>query len=355
MALILAVNPGSTSTKIACFNDTEKFFEKNIPFPDEERKSFKNVTDQLERRVEMITQALTEEGIEPSSFDASVGRGGLLAPIPSGTYIVGEEMKEYLKKAPRGEHASNLGAFIAEHFAKLSHCGAYIVDPVSVDEMSDEARISGAPEIERVSLVHALNHKAVARRAAAKLGKKYEECRLIVAHLGSGVTLAVHRFGKMTDVSGAKSDGPMSPERAGGLPPDGLIELCFSGRYTGEELRAKLLSGWGLVSYLGTRDLREAFKMAESDPKAKIIMDAFVYQIAKGIGEFAAVLDGEVDAIVFTGGMAHSERFVEMISKKVRFIGRIEVFPGEDELAALAEGALRVIKGEEYAKEYSYK
>lgn len=159
----------------------------------------------------------------------------------------------------------------------------------------------------------------------------------------------------MTDVSGAKSDGPMSPERAGGLPPDGLIELCFSGKYTGEELRAKLLSGWGLVSYLGTRDLREAFKMAESDPKAKIVMDAFVYQIAKGIGEFAAVLDGEVDAIVFTGGMAHSERFVEMISKKVRFIGRIEVFPGEDELAALAEGALRVIKGEENAKEYSYK
>lgn len=352
MSRILAINPGSTSTKIACFENEKSVFEKSIPFSEAERASFAAVLDQLDRRFELISEALGAAELPLGGFDAVVGRGGLLAPIPSGTYAVNAEMERDLREAKRGAHASNLGGLLALRFAALSGCPAYIVDPVSVDELSDVARISGAPEIERTSLVHALNQKAVARKAAAKLGKRYENCRFIVAHLGTGVTLGVHLNGRIVDVSGAKSDGPMSPERAGGLPPDGLIDLCFSGRCTKEELTRKLLGGWGLVGYLGTRDLREIFKMAETDAKAKIVLEAFVYQLAKGIGEFAAVLDGDIDAIVVTGGMAYSQRLMEMLLKKISFLGRVEIFPGEDELEALALGALRVLKGEEKAKNY---
>ncbi|MCE5202028.1 MAG: butyrate kinase [Synergistaceae bacterium] len=352
MFSILSINPGSTSTKIACFNDEELIFEKNIPLSDKERASFPSVLDQLDRRFELISEALGAAGFTDGRFDAVVGRGGLIAPVPSGTYVVGDSMVSYLKKAPRGEHASNLGALLARKFARLSGCPAYIVDPVSVDELSDVARISGAPEMERTSLVHALNHKAVARKVAAKLGKKYEDCRFVVAHLGTGVTLGVHCNGRIIDVSGAKAEGPFSPERAGGLPVEGVIDLCFSGRYTEDELKKKLLSGWGFVAYLGTRDLREIFKMAETDKKAEIVLEAFVYQVAKGIGEFCTVLDGDIDAIIITGGMAHSERLMEMLLKKIKFLAPIEIVPGEDELAALAMGALRVLKGEERPRSY---
>ena len=352
MNRILSINPGSTSTKFACFEDDKSVFEQSIPFSEEERAAFATELDQLDRRFELISEAMKAAALPPGGFDAVVGRGGLLAPIPSGTYAVNGEMERDLREAKRGTHASNLGGLLALRFASLSHCPAYIVDPVSVDELSDVARISGAPEIERTSLVHALNQKAVARKAAAKLGKRYEDCRFIVAHLGTGVTLGVHLGGRIVDVSGAKSDGPMSPERAGGLPPDGLIELCFSGRYTQAELRRKLLGGWGLVSYLGTRDLREIFKMAAADAHARIVLEAFVYQLAKGIGEFAAVLDGDIDAIVVTGGMAYSQRLMEMLLKKISFLGRVEIFPGEDEMEALALGALRVLRGEERAKNY---
>ena len=352
MYRILAINPGSTSTKTACFLGGKLEFETNVPFSAEERAAFPRVLDQLERRAEQISSALAEAGADVRGFDAVVGRGGLLAPIKSGTYAVNGAMERDLREEKRGSHASNLGGLLALRFSKISGCGAFIVDPVSVDELSDVARISGAPEIERTSLVHALNQKAVARRAAAKLGKRYEECRFVVAHLGTGVTIGAHEYGRIVDVSGAKSDGPMSPERAGALPPDGLIDLCFSGRYTEAELRQKLLGGWGLVSYLGTRDLREIFKMAENDKRAKDVLDAFVYKLAKGIGEFAAVLDGEMDAIIITGGMAHSERLVNMLLKKIKFLGRIEIYPGEDELEALALGALRVLNGEERARRY---
>jgi butyrate kinase len=352
MFRILAINPGSTSTKVACFEDTSRVFEKSIPFGDKERASFSSVLDQIDRRFDLILEALRAAGVEESGFDAVVGRGGLLAPIPSGTYLVEDSMVRYLKKAPRGEHASNLGALLALEFAKLSGCPAYIVDPVSVDEMSDIARISGAPEIERTSLVHALNHKAVARKIAAKLGKKYEECRFVVAHLGAGVTLGVHCGGRIIDVSGGKADGPFSPERAGGLPVEGVVDLCFSGRYTEAELQKKMLSGWGFVAYLGTRDLREVFAMAEADAKARLVLDAFVYQIAKGIGEFCTVLDGDIDAIIITGGMAHSERLMQMLTKKIKFLAPIEIVPGEDEMAALAMGALRVLSGEERPRRY---
>ena len=349
---ILAINPGSTSTKIACGDGREKFFEDNLPFTEADRAKFPTILDQLETRFEQIAAALDRAGISASSFDAVVGRGGLLAPIPSGTYTVCGAMEDYLRRAPRGEHASNLGAFLSDRFAELSGCPAFIVDPVSVDELSDVARISGAPEIERPSLVHALNQKAVARDVAAKLGKRYEDCRFIVAHLGTGITIGAHTGGRIVDVVGAKSDGPFSPERAGGLPADKLADLCFSGKYTQEELEKKLLSGWGLVAYLGTRDLRGAFRLAERDERAATVIKAFAYQIAKGVGELAAALDGDIDAVILTGGLAQSQRFMDMLVKKIKFLGRIEIVPGEDEMKALTLGALRVLNGEERAKDY---
>ncbi|MBP8685047.1 MAG: butyrate kinase [Synergistaceae bacterium] len=352
MYRILAVNPGSTSTKIAVYENGDEILKENIPVDQDIISEYKCVLDQLEHRFDLIKRTLIDNGVKPDSFDAVVGRGGILAPMPSGTYLVTEEMTDYLKDAPRGEHASNLGAFIAEKFAHMSGCEAYIVDPVSVDELTDVARISGAPEIKRSSLVHALNQKAVARKVAADLGKKYEDCRFVVAHLGTGITIGAHSSGKIVDVVGAKADGPFSPERAGGLPVGELVDLIFSGRYTKEELKKKLLSGWGIVAYLGTRDIREVFKMAENDPEARIILEAFVYQIAKGVGELCTVLDGEIDAVILTGGMAHSDRLMEMLKKKIKFLAPIVIIPGENELEALYKGAERVLRKEERPRIY---
>lgn len=350
--LIFAADPGSTSTKIAVYEDERAIFEKNLPFPDEERARYVTVLAQLPARCAAIESALAGAGFGGRKFDAAVGRGGLLAPVPSGTYLVNGAMTVWLGRAPRGEHASNLGPFIAQRFAEKSGAPAYIVDPVSVDELSDVARLSGAPEIERGSLVHALNQRATARRAAAELGKKYEDCRFVVAHLGTGLTIGAHAGGRIVDVVGAKADGPFSAERAGGLPADALIELCFSGKYTEAELHVKLLSGWGFVAYLGTRDLREIFARAERDERASLVLDAFVYQVAKGIGELAAALDGDIDAVILTGGMAHSAELVARITKKIKFLGRVMTFSGENELEALALGALRVLRGEERARNY---
>ena len=352
MYRILAVNPGSTSTKIAVFENGEEILKENIPVDHGLISEFKRVIDQLDHRFDLIKRTLEDKGVRPDSFDAVVGRGGILAPMPSGTYLVTEDMTDYLKEAPRGEHASNLGAFIAKKFADLSGCEAYIVDPVSVDELTNVARISGAPEIKRSSLVHALNQKAVARKVAAGLGKKYEDCRFVVTHLGTGITIGVHCGGKIIDVIGAKADGPFSPERAGGLPVGELVDLIFSGKYTEAELKKKLLSGWGLVAYLGTRDIREVFKIAENDPEAAIVLEAFVYQIAKGIGELCTVLDGEIDSVILTGGMAHSDRLMEMLLKKIKFLAPIVIIPGENELEALYKGAERILLKEERPRLY---
>ncbi len=352
MYRILAVNPGSTSTKIAVYENGEEIFNDNIPVDPNIIASCDSVLDQLDHRFELIKKALDDKNIKKDSFDAVVGRGGILAPIPSGTYIVTEEMTDYLRKAVRGEHASNLGAFLAKKFAEMSGCEAYIVDPVSVDEFTEVARISGAPEIQRTSLLHALNQKAVARNVAAQLGKKLDDCRFVVAHLGTGITIGAHRNGKIVDVIGAKADGPFSAERAGSLPADELADFILDNKLTKAEIRKKLLSGWGLFGYLGTRDIREVFKMAENDPKAKIVLEAFVYQIAKGIGEMATVLDGDMDAIIITGGMAHSGPLIAMIEKKVKFLAPIVVIPGENELEALCKGAERVLKKEELPRKY---
>lgn len=353
MFKILTINPGSTSTKIGVFENDRQVFEASIPFNEEERQKFNNISDQLDTRFETISRALRDAGEALTDFCAISARGGLLAPVRSGTFLVNDAMEEYLKAAPRGEHASNLGAPLARKFAAIAGCPAYIVDPVSVDELTDVAKVTGAPEIKRTSLVHALNQRAVARRVANGLGREYEACRFVVAHLGTGVTIGAHMDGRIIDVVGAKADGPFSPERAGALPADGLIELCFSGKYTEAELKKKLLSGWGFVAHLGTRDLREILKMAERDAHARLIYDAFVYQVAKGIGELSTVLDGELDAIILTGGMAYSEKLMADIRKKVAFIARIEVVPGENELLSLALGALRVLNGTEAAREYT--
>ncbi|NLX85501.1 MAG: butyrate kinase [Synergistaceae bacterium] len=352
MYRILAVNPGSTSTKIAVYENGEEIARENIPIDENVISSFTSVMDQLDHRFELINKTLADKNIGNDSFDAVVGRGGLLAPVPSGTYIVTKEMIDYLRIAARGDHASNLGAVLAKKFAEISSCEAYIVDPVSVDEFTEVARISGAPEIQRTSLLHALNQKAVARNVAAKLEKKLEDCRFVVAHLGTGITIGAHRNGKIIDVVGAQADGPFSPERAGGLPIDKLVDYIFDNKLTKIEVRKKLVSSGGLVGYLGTRDIREVFKMADHDPKAKIVLEAFVYQIAKGIGEMSTVLDGDLDSIILTGGIAYSDRFVSMLEKKIKSIGPIVVIPGENELEALYKGAERVLKKEELPKIY---
>ncbi len=354
MERILVINPGSTSTKIGIFEGEKPLFIEILRHNSEEIKSFKRIFDQYDFRKNVVLEFLKNKNIPPESLTCVVGRGGLIKPLKSGTYIVNERMIEDLKGAKRGEHASNLGAIIAYEIAKPLGIPAYIVDPVVVDEMDDVARISGLKGIERKSIFHALNQKAVARRAAKDLGKKYEEVNLIVAHLGGGISVGAHRKGRVVDVNNAlNGDGPFAPERAGGLPTQDLVELCFSGKYTFEEMKKKLAGEGGLVSHLGTSDAREVEKrIKEGDSYAKLVYEAMAYQVSKTIGEMAAVLKGEIDAIVLTGGIAYSEMLTNLIKERVSFLGKILIYPGEDEMEALALGVLRVLRKEEEPKIY---
>ncbi|MEW8997292.1 MAG: butyrate kinase [Thermoanaerobacter sp.] len=353
--LILVINPGSTSTKVAVFRDKEPVFTETLRHSTEELSKYKSIIDQFEFRTQAILNMLKEKGISLSEIDAIVGRGGLLKPIESGTYIVNEKMIEDLKKAERGEHASNLGGIIAYTLAKEHNIPAYIVDPVVVDELEDIARITGMPEIEKSSIFHALNQKAIARRLAADLNKKYEEVNLIIAHLGGGISIGAHKHGRVVDVNDAlNGEGPFSPERAGGLPVLDLVKLCYSGKYTYQEMKKKLIGQGGVVAHLGTNDVREVYKkIEEGDKKAELVLEAMAYQTAKEIGAMAVVLKGHVDAIGITGGIAYNEDFVKRISERVKFIAPVYVYPGEDEMLALAQGAYRVLSGEEKAKMYS--
>jgi butyrate kinase len=353
--LILVINPGSTSTKVAVFRDKEPVFTETLRHSTEELSKYKSIIDQFEFRTQAILNMLKEKGISLSEIDAIVGRGGLLKPIESGTYIVNEKMIEDLKKAERGEHASNLGGIIAYTLAKEHNIPAYIVDPVVVDELEDIARITGMPEIEKSSIFHALNQKAIARRLAADLNKKYEEVNLIIAHLGGGISIGAHKHGRVVDVNDAlNGEGPFSPERAGGLPVLDLVKLCYSGKYTYQEMKKKLIGQGGVVAHLGTNDVREVYKkIKEGDKKAELVLEAMAYQTAKEIGAMAVVLKGHVDAIGITGGIAYNEDFVKRISERVKFIAPVYVYPGEDEMLALAQGAYRVLSGEEKAKMYS--
>lgn len=351
---ILAINPGSTSTKIAIFDNDKSVFEETLRHPAEEINKYDKIFDQYDFRKKVILDTLEEKGINLTKLSAVVGRGGLLKPIKGGTYNVSANMIEDLKVGVLGEHASNLGGILANEIASSLNIPSFIVDPVVVDEMHDVARISGMPELERKSIFHALNQKAVARRAAAEMNKPYEECNFVVAHMGGGVSVGAHKLGRVIDVNNAlDGEGPFSPERAGGLPVGDLAKLCFSGKYTLAEVKKLIKGNGGLVAYLNTNDGREVNKMIEAGNKdAEVIYKAMAYQISKEIGACAAVLQGKIDGIILTGGIAYDKQFVKWISDSVEFMGKVIVYPGEDEMKALAEGGLRVLKGEETAQEY---
>lgn len=351
---ILVINPGSTSTKIALFTNDNLLFEKKIQHSTEELSVFSKINDQFDFRRKIILNFLKEKKINLASLNAIVGRGGLLRPIPSGTYRVNNRMIEDLKNSKRGEHASNLGGLLAYSIAKELSIPAYIVDPVVIDEMKPIARISGMPEIPRISILHALNQKAVARKAAEDLGKKYEKINLIVAHLGGGISVGIHSRGKVIDVNNAlNGEGPFAPERSGGLPVGALVELCFSGKFSQEEIMKKIVGKGGLVAYLNTNDIREVIRRIEQGDKyAKLILEAMAYQVAKEIGAGATVLKGQIDAIVLTGGIAYNSEFIELIKDRISFLSLVMVYPGEEEMTALCEGALRVLRGEEVEKIY---
>jgi len=350
---ILVINPGSTSTKIAVFNNEQPVFETTLRHTNEELGQYQKVADQFAFRKNLIIDALKENDIPVESLNCVVGRGGLLKPIAGGTYRVNSQMLEELKNAEK-EHACNLGALIAWEIAQSINVPAFIVDPVVVDEMEPIARISGIPELGRISIFHALNQKAVARRAAKEMSKAYEECNIIVAHIGGGVSVGAHWKGRVIDVNNAlDGDGPFSPERSGGVPIGNLVRLCFSGTKTEEQIYKSIVGQGGLVAYLGTNDAREVEKMiAEGNEEARLVYEAMAYQIAKEIGSCAVVLKGKVDAVVLTGGIAYSKMFTGWIKERVDFIAPVMIYPGEGEMEALALGGLRVLQGEEEAKEY---
>lgn len=353
---ILAINPGSTSTKISIFDDLTESFSKTLRHSVDDLGDFPSVADQYNFRKKIILDCLAEESIPLDTIDTVVGRGGLLKPIPGGVYRVNQPMIEDLKIGVQGEHASNLGGILAREIAKSTgkKMDAYIVDPVVVDEMDDIARYSGLPELPRISIFHALNQKAVARRYAREHGKKYEDLSLIVVHLGGGITVGVHKNGRVIDVNnGLDGDGPFSPERSGSVPVGQLAKLCFSGKFQLHHVRKKITGNGGMVAYLGSNNAAEIEERIEKgDHKAKDIYRAMAYQIAKEIGASAAVLYGKVDAIILTGGLAKSDVLLGWIVERICFIGKIVIYPGEDEMQALAEGVYYALNGELPIREY---
>ena len=361
MHRILVINPGSTTTKVALFEGERPVHEETLRHSTAEIRAFEHILDQYDLRLQALLSFMGTHGIVPESLSAVVGRGGLLRPIPSGTYGVNERMLgELLRRDKEREHASSLGAPLAYEIASGAGIPAYIVDPVCVDEFDELARVSGLPEIARRSLSHALNLKAIARRAAEDLGSRYEELNLVVIHLGGGISVSAHRRGRMVDVNQAlDGTGPFAPERAGGLPVGDVVRMCYGqAPYQGlaltyDEMFRKLAGEGGLVAHLGTNNAIQVEKrIAAGDEHAQLIYEAMAYQIAKEIGAMAAVLHGQVDAVVLTGGAAHSEMLVDWITERVAWIAPTLVFPGEDEMLAMAQGALRVLMGEESAKEY---
>lgn len=352
--LILTINPGSTSTKLAIFEDAKEILTRNLSHAADELAAYAGIIDQYDFRRARIAEFLAENGYAVGRFAAIVGRGGLLKPMASGTYRVNAAIVDDLRQCRYGAHASNLGALLAASLAEEAGCPAFIVDPVVVDELDPVARITGCPAIEKVSIFHALNQKAVAKRYAASQGKAYESLNLIVAHLGGGISVGCHRQGRIVEVNNAlDGNGPFSPERAGTLPAGQWAKLIQKEQLAPEAI-AKMLAGrGGLVAHLGTNDAREVEKrIAAGDERAKLVYEAMIYQVASHIGAAAIPVRGKVDAILLTGGIAYSEYLTSRISEYVRFIAPVTVLPGEDELLALAEGALRVLRGDEAAREY---
>ena len=349
---VLVINPGATSTKIAVFDEDKQVFKKGIDHSAQELDQFDRVIDQADYRQKAILDAVAESGYQLSDFDAVYGRGGLYRAIPSGTYAVSDAVMRDVEQAPYGEHPSNLGAYLAKKLGDMVGIPAFFVDPVCVDEMTEVAHISGFREFRRQSLFHALNQKATARKAAEQMGKRYEDVKLIVCHLGGGVSVAAHDHGRVVDVFNVKDEGAMGLDRGGSLPVNALINYCYSGK-SKEEVKRIFGRQSGMFSYVGTTDFREiCAKVVEGDPKFVQAYEALVYQLAKDIGAMAAVLHFDVDAIVYTAGMAYEEFFCNDISKYVAKLAPIIRLPGEEEMRSLAEGALRVLHGEQEAGVY---
>lgn len=351
---ILAINPGSTSTKIAVFNAEQVVFVSNIRHDVKELNYYERVIDQFDFRKSLVLQELEANNIS-FDFDAVIGRGGLLKPLQGGVYEVNDAMQRDTLRAMRS-HACNLGALIAVDLAsKIPDCRAFMADPGVVDELDDIARLTGSPLLPRISIFHALNHKAVARRYAKEKNCKYEDLNLIICHLGGGISVAAHRKGKAVDVNNAlDGDGPFSPERAGTLPSGGLIDLCFSGQFTHEELKKRISGRAGLAAHLGTTDVAAIIKSIENgDEKANLVMEAMIYNVAKSIAALSIVFCGKIDAILLTGGIAHSDYAVSRLKKRITFLAPVVVYPGEDEMKALAASALGALTGELPIIEYS--
>ena len=351
---LLIINPGSTSTKIGVYSDEKEVLVETLRHSSDEIAKYDSIFEQKGFRKEVIMNVLKENNIDLNSLDAIVGRGGMLRPIPGGTYEVTDKLLEDLKVGVSGQHASNLGGILAKEIANEVGIRAFIVDPVVVDELQDVARISGIPELPRRSIFHALNQKAVAKRYAKENGSKYDDLNLVVVHMGGGVSVAAHRGGLVVDVNNTlDGDGPFSPERSGSVPVGDLVKLCFSGKYTQSEIYSKIVGKGGYVAYLNTNDARDVLKAREEGNEyASLIFDAFIYQICKAIGEMSTVLNGKVNQIILTGGIAYSPIVVNAIKEKVQWISDLTIYPGEDELLALAQGAIRVLNGEEEAREY---
>ncbi|MBE6063357.1 MAG: butyrate kinase [Clostridium butyricum] len=351
---LLIINPGSTSTKIGVYEDEKELFEETLRHTNEELKQFDTIFDQFQFRKDLILEFIDKKNFDIKSLDAVVGRGGLLKPIEGGTYSVNDAMIEDLKVGVQGPHASNLGGILARSIADELGIPSYIVDPVVTDELADVARLSGVPELPRKSIFHALNQKAVAKRYGKESGKGYENLNLVVVHMGGGVSVAAHSNGRVIDVNNTlDGDGPFSPERAGAVPAGELIKMCFSGDYSEKEVYQKIVGKGGFVGYLNTNDVKETIdKMEAGDKECEKIYKAFLYQITKSVGEMSAVLKGKVDQIILTGGIAYSPTLVPDLKANVEWIAPVTVYPGEDELLALAQGAIRVLSGEEKAKIY---
>lgn len=350
---ILVINPGSTSTKVAVYQGDQLLFAESHSHSSDQLSGFDRLIDQLEMRRAVVWEDLRKHDIDISSLSAVACRGGRLKPLASGTYLVNQRMLDDARRGLQGDHASNLACIIGYDIAQEAGVKAYVVDPVSVDELDDVARICGLREIQRNSLSHALNMKAVARRAAADLGRSYDQCRIIVAHVGGGGSVSAHANGRMIDINNCDKEGPFTAERAGAIPSLDLVDLCFSGRYSRDEVVNMLVGGGGLMSHLGTKDAQEIERRIDAgDRHAELVYDAMIYGFSKAVASMAAVLSGDVDVTAITGGMAHSHRVTEGITRRVGFIAPVCVYAGEDELDSLALGVLRVLRNEEMPRIY---
>jgi butyrate kinase len=354
---ILVINPGSTSTKIAVFEGERCLYKQNIGHYLDDLVHYPNIISQYEFRKEIILSTLEMDGVSLDGLRIVMGRGGLTFPLKSGIYEVDDRMITHVRKGVLGQHASNLGPILASSIAKeYEGAKAYIADPVVTDELIPEARVAGHPRFERRSIFHALNQRAVSRIYARSVGKNYNELNLIVAHMGGGVSVGVHQKGRVVDVNNAlDGEGPFSPERSGTLPVGQLAEACFCGNFTLEEIRQMITGEGGMVAYLNTNSMIEVQNMADSgDVQARFLIDAFVYQVAKAVGEMATVVNGQVDAIILTGGIAHNPGIIEKLTNKVRFIAEVTVYPGEDEMEAMAMNARLMLQGELVAQKYPH-